>query len=71
MRYYTVTEYKVILHTLMAYSNASTTLKPLVSSYSRLEKKLEHGCRMIYAGFPSFFGLGSEDRYAPTFWLLL
>ena len=24
-------------------------------------KKLEHGCRMIYGGVPSFCGLGSED----------
>ena len=36
-------------------------------------KKLEHGCRMIYAGCPSFFGLGFglEDGHAPAFWLLL
>ena len=32
---------------------------------------LEHGCRMMYAGFPSFFGLGSEDVQISTFWLLL
>ena len=24
-------------------------------------KKLEHGCRLLYAGRPSFFGLGLED----------
>ena len=26
---------------------------------------------MIYARFPSFFGLGLEDSHVPTFWLLL
>ena len=34
-------------------------------------KKLEHGCRMIYAGVTSFFGLGLEDGCVPTFWLFL
>ena len=34
-------------------------------------KKLEHGWRMIHAGFPSFFGLGLEEGHVPTFWLLL
>ena len=34
-------------------------------------KKLEHGCRMIHAGFPSLFALGLEDGRVPTFWLLL
>ena len=34
-------------------------------------QKLEHGCRMIHAGRPSFFGLGLEDGPVPTFWLLL
>ena len=34
-------------------------------------KKLEHGCRMMYAGVPSFFGLGLEDGPVPTFWPLL
>ena len=33
-------------------------------------EKLEHGWRMIYAGFP-FFVLGSQDGHIPTFWLLL
>ena len=32
--------------------------------------KLEHVCRMIYAGVPSFFGLGLEDNHVETFWLL-
>ena len=32
---------------------------------------LEHGCRMIYAGVLSFFGLGLEDGHVPTFRLLL
>ena len=34
-------------------------------------KKLEHGCRLIYAGFPSIFGLGLGNCHVPTFWLLL
>ena len=33
--------------------------------------KLEHARRMIYAGLPSFFGLGLEDGHISTFWLLL
>ena len=32
---------------------------------------LEHGCRMIYAGFASLVGLGLEDGRVPTFWSLL
>ena len=32
---------------------------------------LEYGCRMNCAGVPSFFGLGLEDKYVPSFWLLL
>ena len=34
-------------------------------------KKLEHGCRMIYVGFPFFFGFGLEDGHVPIFWVLL
>ena len=34
-------------------------------------KQLEHGCRMISAGCPPFFGLGLEDGHAPTLRLLL
>ena len=34
-------------------------------------KKLEHGCRMIYAVASSFFGLSLEDGDVPTFWLPL
>ena len=34
-------------------------------------QKLEHGCRMIDAGFPSFFGLALDDGHVPTFWLRL
>ena len=34
-------------------------------------KKLEYGFGVIYASFPSFFALGSEDGQIPTFWLLL
>ena len=32
---------------------------------------LEHGCRMVYAGVPSFSALGSEDGAVPTFCFLL
>ena len=39
------------------------------TSYSR--QKLEDGYRMIYAGAPSFFGLGLDNCHVPTFWLLL
>ena len=38
--------------------------------YGRLQK-MEHGHKMIYAGLPSFLGLGLEDGHVPTFWLLL
>ena len=34
-------------------------------------QKLEHATRIIYAGIPSFFGLGLEDGHVPTLWLLL
>ena len=34
-------------------------------------ERFDHGRRMIYASFPSFFGLGLEDGQVPTFWLLL
>ena len=34
-------------------------------------KKSEHGCKVIYAGCPSSFGLGLEDGQIPTFWLRL
>ena len=34
-------------------------------------EKLEHGCKMIFAGFPSFCGLGLEDGHVPIVWLLL
>ena len=34
-------------------------------------RKLEYGFRVIYALFPSFFGLGTEDGHIPTLWLLL
>ena len=33
--------------------------------------KLEHRCRMVYAGFLSFFGLGLEGGHVETFWVLL
>ena len=34
-------------------------------------QRVGHGCRMIYAGIPSFFGLGLEAGHVPTIWLLL
>ena len=34
-------------------------------------KQLEHGCRMVYCGFPSFFGLWVRGRSCSTSWLLL
>ena len=34
-------------------------------------KKLEHACRMIYDGSPSFVGLDLEDGHVPTFWPIL
>ena len=34
-------------------------------------KKLERGCRMIYAGLPCCFGSGLEDGDVPTFCLPL
>ena len=33
-------------------------------------KKFEDGCRMIYAGAHSFFGLVLEEVHVPIFWLL-
>ena len=44
--------------TIVAYT--SNILRHTVDS-----KKLEHGCRMIHIGFPSFFGLGLEDAHVP------
>ena len=29
-------------------------------------RKVEHSCRMIYAGSPSFFGLGLDDGHVPS-----
>ena len=43
----------------------------LSGSFTVDSNTLEHGCRMIYAGVPSFFGLGSEDGGVPTLALLL
>ena len=31
-------------------------------------KQLEYGCRIVYAGFPSFFGLGLVVRWTPKSW---
>ena len=33
-------------------------------------KELELGCTTIYAGLPSFCGLGLEEGHVPTLWLL-
>ena len=32
-------------------------------------ERLEHGCRMIYAGCPSFRGVGLEDRMSCSYFL--
>ena len=44
---------------------ASITANIVVPSslYTVVSKKLEHGCRMIYAGFTSFFGFGLAGDY--------
>ena len=34
-------------------------------------KKLEHGCRIIFAGCSSVFGLRLDGGDVPSFWLLL
>ena len=34
-------------------------------------KKLEHGCRSIYAGVPSLSSLDAENGHVPNLWLLL
>ena len=34
-------------------------------------KTLEHGCRLIHAGFSSFLTSGLEEGHVPTFWLQL
>ena len=34
-------------------------------------KSLEHGCRMVYGFFSSFYALGLERGHVPVFWLLL
>ena len=39
--------------------------------YSVDSKTSEHGCRLIYAGVPSFLGLGLTDGPVPSFRLLL
>ena len=39
--------------------------------YTADSKMVEHGCRLIYARIPSFFGLGLEDGRVPAFWHLL
>ena len=38
--------------------------------YTVDSKKLEHGCRMVYAGFPSLVS-ELQDGHVPTFWLPL
>ena len=55
---------------------SATTFQTMVAGYRGVptvsvdSKKLEHECRMIYAGL-SFIGLGRRDDCVPTFWLLL
>ena len=34
-------------------------------------RKLQYGCRVIYAGFPSFFCFRIKAGSVPTFWLLV
>ena len=34
-------------------------------------KKLDHGCRLLYAGVPPFFGLRLEYGHVSAFWPLL
>ena len=46
--------------------NKSPFKSPLGRIYSRLQKS-EHGCRLIYAGVPSAFGLGLEGGHIPAF----
>ena len=59
------------------YSNFELTLvlqlwASTVGSFPTVgSKKLEHGCRMRYAGFPSFLGLGSKDGHVLIPWRLL
>ena len=47
------------------FSGSSLRHTPTVDS-----NNLEHGCRTILVGCPSFFGLGSEDGRVPNVWLL-
>ena len=47
---------------MLCLANAQRTVDP---------KKWEHGSRIVYAGFTSFYGLGLEDGHVPTLWLLL
>ena len=55
----------------MASSRFRGSGKSNVFFYTVDSNTLEHGCRMMYAGFASLFGLGLEDGHVPTFWLLL
>ena len=44
------------------------TLEPVLANCTN---KWKNGCRMINAGFPSFFGSGLEDCHVPTLRLSL
>ena len=59
--------------TIGAYLVASGAFKEVFGMEANTvdSNKLEHACKVIYAGFPSFFGLGLEDGHLPTFWILL
>ena len=61
---------KLSLPAALKQHNASLMSMPPCFQYIRLQK-MEHGCRTICAGFPSFFGLGLVDGHDPTFWFLL
>ena len=34
----------------------------IIKNYNKLQKELEHGCRMMCAGVPSFFWFGVGGR---------
>ena len=47
------------------YSEALSYLNPYIPVTCC--KTLERGCRMVYAGFPSFVGIGLEDGHVAQF----
>ena len=54
------------IQTLPATARVRMDMSNIVDS-----KKLEHRCRIICAGLPSFFGLGLQHGHVPNFWRLL